>query len=236
MSKRQKCSYEDKLQAVEDYLSGRKNQKQIAADLGLGKRGRATVGLWIRKYQEAGPESLRHSAKNRSYSKEFKEQVVREYLNGEGSMEALAIKYGIPNHRSVREWVLVYNDHRKWKATPVAKEVSMGRSKENISLNERVEIVKYCIEHALDYTESAKHFGVAYWQVYNWVKKYKERGESGLIDRRGRKKSEDEINETERLQRRIKSLERELEEERLKNELLKKVQEVERRRYSPKGN
>lgn len=55
-----------------------------------------------------------------------------------------------------------------------------------------------------------------------------------MIDRRGRKRSEDELGETERLQRRIKQLERELEEERLKNELLKKVQEVERRRYSPK--
>lgn len=236
MSKRQKCSYEDKIQAVKDYLSGRKNQKQIAADLGLGKRGRSTVGLWVRKYQDAGPESLQSSVKKSSYSKEFKEQVVREYLNGEGSMEALAIKYGIPNHRSVQEWILMYNSHRELNATSVAEEVPMGGSNGKISLDERVEIVKYCIEHDLDYTEAAKHFGVAYWQVYNWVKKYKEKGENGLIDRRGKKKSEDEINETERLRYRIKRLERELEEERLKNELLKKVQEVERRRYSPKGN
>ena len=234
MSKRQKCTYEDRVQAVEDYLSGRKNQKQIAADLGLGKRGRSTVGLWVRKYQEAGPESLRSSVRNRVYSKGFKEQVVREYLDGKGSMEALAIKYGIPNHGSVQEWISMYNSHRELEATPVAEEVPMGASKRNICLGERIEIVQYCIGHELNYAKTARDFDVPYWQVYNWVKKYKEGGEEGLIDRRGRKRPEDELGETERLQRRIKQLERELEEERLKNELLKKVQEVERRRCSPK--
>ena len=58
MSKREKCTYKEKIQAVEDYLNGVRNQKQIAVDLGLGKRGRSTVGLWVRKYQQAGPEAL----------------------------------------------------------------------------------------------------------------------------------------------------------------------------------
>ena len=40
MSKREKCTYEEKIKAVEDYLNGVRNQKQIATDLGLGKRGR----------------------------------------------------------------------------------------------------------------------------------------------------------------------------------------------------
>lgn len=234
MSKRQKCTYEDRLQAVEDYLSGRKNQKQIAVDLGLGKRGRSTVGLWVRKYQEAGPESLKSAVRNKVYSKEFKEQVVQEYLDGKMSMEALAIKYGIPNHRSVQKWISMYNSHRELEATPVAKEVPMGASKRKICLEKRIEIVQYCISHELDYAKTANDFDIPYWQVYNWVKKYKEEGETGLIDRRGRKKQEDELSETEKLQLKIKQLELELEEERLKNELLKKVQEVERRRYSPK--
>lgn len=236
MFKRQKCSYEDKIQAVEDYLSGRKNQKQIAVDLGLGKRGRSTVGLWVRKYQEAGPESLKPSIRNRVYSKEFKEQVVQEYLDGNASMEALAIKYGIPNHGSVQEWILMYNSHRELAATPVAREVPMDAPRRKICLEGRVEIVQYCISHGLDYAGTAKKFEVSYGQVYNWVKKYTEEGESGLADRRGRKRPENELSETEKLQRRIKQLEQELEEEKLKNELLKKVQEIERRRYSPKGN
>lgn len=236
MSKRQKCSYEEKIQAVEDYLNGKRNQKQIALDLGLGKRGRSTVGLWVRKYQEAGPESLRSSSANRSYSKEFKEQIVQEYLNGQGSMQDLAIKYGIPNHRTVQEWVMMYNSHKKLEATPVASEVFMAESKRKVCMDERLEIVQYCIKHELDYTKTAERFDVAYWQVYNWVKKYKTEGEEGFCDRRGRRKPDNEIDETEKLKRRVQFLERELEDERLKNELLKKVQEVERRRYSPKEN
>ena len=42
--------------------------------------------------------------------------------------------------------------------------------------------------------------------------------------------------ENKRLSEEVMFLERELEDERIKNELLKKVQEVGRRRYSPKEN
>ena len=67
MSKKEKCSYEDKIKAVEDYLRGKRTQKQIAVDLGLGKRGRSTVGLWVRKYQEAGPDALLPSLSKKVY-------------------------------------------------------------------------------------------------------------------------------------------------------------------------
>lgn len=236
MSKKEKCSYEDKIKAVEDYLRGKRTQKQIAVDLGLGKRGRSTVGLWVRKYQEAGPDALLPSLSKKVYSNEFKEQVVMEYLNGEGSMQALAIKYNIPNHRTVQEWVSLYNSHKKQKATSVASEVYMADSRRKISTEDRLEVVQYCIDHNLDYVQTAAKYELSYSQVYSWVKKYKANGVAGLSDRRGRRKTEGEIDEAEILRRRIQSLERELEEERIKNELLKKVQEVERRRYSPKGN
>lgn len=236
MSRREKCTFEQKIKAVEDYLNGKRSQKQIALDLGLGKRGRSTVGLWVRKYQEAGPDSLLPSRSKHVYTQELKEQVVREYLDGKGSMQALAIKYGIPNHRTVQDWISVYNSHKELKATSVAPEVYMAESKRKIGVEERLEIVQYCMDHDLDYVQTASKYEVAYWQVYKWVKEYKTEGEEGLSDRRGRRKPDDEIEETEKLKRRIQVLERELEDERLKNELLKKVQEVERRRYSPKEN
>ena len=221
MSKREKCTLEEKIKAVEDYLNGKKNQKQIAVDLGLGKRGRSTVGLWVRKYQEAGPGALLPSLSKKAYSREFKEQVVREYLDGEGSMQALAIKYDIPNHHTVRDWISLYNSHKELKATPVASEVYMAESRRKTSLKERLEIVQYCMDHNLDYVQTASRYDLAYWQVYSWVKKYKTEGEEGLSDRRGRRKPAEEIDETEKLKRRIQFLEQELEDEWLKNELLK---------------
>ena len=236
MSKREKCSYQEKLKAVEDYLGGKRNQKQIAVDLGLGKRGRSTVGLWVRKYREAGPDALLSSRSKKTYTREFKEQVVQEYLDGEGSMQALAIKHNIPNHRTVQEWVSLYNRHKELKASSVASEVYMAKSRRKMSAEERLEVVQYCIDHNLDYVQTAAKYELSYSQVYSWVKKYKADGKAGLLDKRGKRKPESEVDETEKLRRRIRFLERELEDERIKNELLKKVQEVERRRYSPKGN
>ena len=105
-----------------------------------------------------------------------------------------------------------------------------------MSAEERLEVVQYCIDHNLDYVQTAARYELSYSQVYSWVKKYKADGKAGLLDKRGKRKPESEVDETEKLRRRIRFLERELEDERIKNELLKKVQEVERRRYSPKGN
>ncbi len=44
------------------------------------------------------------------------------------------------------------------------------------TLAERVEIVKYCINHELDYTQTAEQFQVSSTQVYTWVKKFNQRG------------------------------------------------------------
>ena len=98
---------------------------------------------------------------------------------------------------------------------------------------ERIEIVNYCLEHDKNYKETAKLFDVSYTQVYQWVKKYQGSGEEGLVDRRGQHKREEQLSETEVLRRKVKLLERQLREKEMENELLKKVQEIERRRYSP---
>ena len=52
---------------------------------------------------------------------------------------------------------------------------------------ERLEIALYAIEHGKNYSATAKKYNVSYQQVYNWVKKYLSKGESGLKDNRGKK-------------------------------------------------
>lgn len=42
------------------------------------------------------------------YSLEFKLQVVTDYQAGKGSYKILAEKYNIPDIKSIREWVSVY--------------------------------------------------------------------------------------------------------------------------------
>ena len=84
--------------------------------------------------------------------------------------------------------------------------MTKGRS---TTYDERVEIVKYCIEHQNDYAETAYKFQVSYQQVYSWTNKYLKYGVGKLQDRRGKRKSEDEMSEVEKLRAQNKLLEAE---------------------------
>lgn len=107
----------------------------------------------------------------------------------------------------------------------------MAKPRKKTSKEERVEIVKYCIDNGRNYKQTAEKYEVSYSQVYSWVKKYNNNGESALTDRRGHHKSDEEVDEVELLRRENKRLKRQLEEKDMVVELLKKVQEIERRRY-----
>ena len=51
------------------------------------------------------------------------------------------------------------------------------------TLEERVGIVEYCLEHERDYVLTSREFGVSYPQVYSWVRKHEARGVAGLKTR-----------------------------------------------------
>ena len=104
----------------------------------------------------------------------------------------------------------------------------MAEARRNATFEERKEIVDYCIKHNRDYKNTAAKYGVSYNQVYSWVKKYDANGEKGLTDRRGHRKTDDEVDKLERLRRENLRLKRQLEEKDMVVELLKKVKEFER--------
>ena len=101
----------------------------------------------------------------------------------------------------------------------------MAKARRKTTIDERKEIVNYCIEHNRNYKETAALYNVSYSQVYSWMKKYDSDGEEGLIDKRGRHKLDDEVDELERLRRENVRLKRQLEEKDMAVELLKKVKE-----------
>lgn len=68
-----------------------------------------------------------------------------------------------------------------------------------ITLDEWVEIVKYCIKHNRDYAKAVKKYQVSYRQARNYTVKYESNGVGALRDNRGKRKSEDEMTELERL-------------------------------------
>lgn len=122
----------------------------------------------------------------------------------------------------------MYNANRELKDYYPKQEVYMAEARRKITLEERKEIVDYCINHNRSYKDTAEKFDVSYSQVYSWVKKYDVDGADGSTDRRGHHKTDDEVDELERLRRENLRLKRRLEEQDMVVELLKKVKEFER--------
>ena len=227
MGRKGKYSKELKLSIVKRYLDGEGSTISLAKEIHSTP---SMVNDWINQYSAYGESAFDIASTNTSYTKEFKQQVVLAYLNGQGSYRKLSIKYNIPSDRTVRKWVNDYNSHIELKDyIPGGENIYMTKSRK-VDKNERIEIVKYCLEHDLDYKTTAKVFETSYANVFNWVKKYKEKGEDGLGDNRGRHKTDDEVDEVTKLKRQLKQKENELEMALLEVRLLKKLDEIERRR------
>jgi transposase len=173
-------------------------------------------------------DGLNNSNGWKRYSKEVKKAAVLDYLSGNYSQIEITRKYEISSGSVLRKWIKNYNDHREFKETQrMSNSMIKGRS---TTLEERLEIVMYCLQNEKNYHQSSEHFNVSYQQVYQWVKKFEKEGEDGLNDKRGRTKAELELTPEEKIQREMKRLERENERLRAENAFLKKLEELERRR------
>ena len=233
MGRKNKYSKEFKLKIVKRYLSGDGSTVSLAKEINTTD---TVVRRWIRKYKAYGDSAFDESHSNASYTKEFKKMVVLAYLNGEGSYLDLMIKYNIPANATIEKWVKDYNSHIELKDyVPGEKKIYMTKSRK-VNKEERIEIVKYCMDHDLDYKTTAKVFETTYANVFNWVKKYKEKGEDGLGDNRGRHKTNEEVDETELLKRQLKRMQHERDMALLEVKLLKKLDEIERRRSTERVN
>lgn len=224
---RKKYTVEEKIRAAEGYIRGEAGTAEIAAEMGMTQNGGRQVREWIAIYQEKGIEGFHHTKGNRSYTGEEKRQAVEEYLQGKGSLRKISRKYHILSEYTLREWIKVYNSNRELRNYDPRPEVYVAMRKKTTK-EERQEIVSYCLEHEKDYKGTATYYEVSYSQVYQWVKHYEERGEAGLEDRRGKRKSDDEVDELERLRRENLRLKAKLLESERLNLLLKKVKEFER--------
>lgn len=219
-------SPEEKLQAVNEYLSGKGSIDIIAEKYGVSCK---PFRKWIAKYKSFGDAAFIRTGHNQSYSKEFKQMVIISYLAGEGSYPELAIKYKIPSDDTVRCWVLKYNGHERLKASGTGGSNIMTKGRKT-TFNERVDIVQYCIAHEHNYAETSEKYQVSYQQARNYTTKYEVNGIEALKDNRGKQKSQNDMNELEKLKAEIKILKAEKERAEMEASFLKKLGEIERRR------
>lgn len=214
-----------KIRVAKAYLSGEGSFRFLATKYGVGVR---CVDGWSRKYREHGEDAFIKLSKNNTYSSSFKKACVEEVLSRKGSVDDVVAKYKISSRSVLQRWIKMYNANRELKDYCPNREVYMAESRRKTTIEERKEIVEYCIKHNRNYKETASFYDVSYSQVYTWVKKYDEKGDDGLIDKRGHHKLGDELSELELLRRENIRLKKKLEEQERIALLLKKAQEFER--------
>jgi len=227
MSHKAKISGPEKIAAIEKYLRGEDSLTHLATLLDISL---PAIRQWFQTYQSLGPTGLLNASKNTAYPAELKTTAVEDYLAGGGSHMQICRKYGIKSTKQLRNWILKYNGHEKLKTSGTGGTPIMTKGRAT-TYDERVEIVKYCIEHQNNYAETAQKFQVSYQQVYSWTNKYLKDGVGELQDRRGKRKSEAEMSEVEKLRAQNKLLEAENRRKQMEIDLLKKLDEIERRRF-----
>ena len=221
LGRKAKFSFETKIDIVLRCLKGQTSAYHEATLLGINS---ARVREWISLYQSLGESGLITTSKNATYSDEIKTNAVLDYLNGKGSYAKICKKYGIRSSAQLRRWIMKYNSHDK--ETGGRPIMTKGRK---TTFEERVEIVQYCIKHFHNYSETAKKFHISYQQARIYTIRYEENGVDGLQDKRGKRKSPEEMTEVEKLRAEVRLLRAEKRRAEIEISFLKKLEEIERR-------
>ena len=225
MSRRTRYTPEQKVKIVTACIDGENSIRGIARQYRVSG-GR--IHEWIALYKARGKAAFLPQRQNNVYDEGIKNKAVKEYLEGAGSLAEISAKYGLRSSCQLQKWIEVYNSGRGFR-----RKMSGGsRMKEArpTTVEERIQIAKDCIANGGNYGETALKFNVSYQQVYQWVKKFKEKGDAGLEDRRGKRlKDQTPRTREEELEIEIAKLKHELYMTKMERDVLKKLDEIVRR-------
>jgi len=223
-----KVSAKERLKAAKACIEGRKTVNDIVKKYGVE---RSTVYWWINQYRSEGADAFFDNREgNRRYSDELKEQAVNDYLNGKGSQSSICIKYKIRSKHQLRDWIKIYNSNGNLGRVKQSGGGSYMKKGRKTTQEERIRIAKECLECGKNYGEIALRYSVSYQQVRTWTQRYEKFGESWLEDRRGqRKRKQAPRTELEAAQIEIEQLKHKLYMAEMERDLLKKLEEMERR-------
>ena len=156
------------------------------------------------------------------YSKEFKLQVVREYLSGSLGYTLIARKYDISDKSIVRRWVRTY---KEWGESGLA----LKKKKQFYSVQFELDVLHFMKQTGASYQETAIRFKLNNpGLIANWDRKFLKEGIEGLQEKtKGRpsmsKKPKPTASKEEKTMSREEQLERENELLRLEVAYLKKL-------------
>ena len=225
MSKRSKALEGNQISILRKYVEGKISLAEASKQCGVSNR---TIARWRVRYEAEGTVGFLPRERNRYYSPQLKEEAVKAYLTGSGSVLEICKQYKILDERQLRNWIKVYNGHKDFKKHTGGSRMTKGRE---TTQAERIAVAKECIANGKNYGEVAIKYNVSYQQARSWTLKYIEGGESALEDRRGQRKQDQQPRtELEQAQIEIEQLKHKLKMLEMENYLLKKLEEIERRR------
>ena len=231
MPQKQKLEIKEKVRILQTYLDGEISISEGSREAGVNMEA---FRRWIHIYENYGVDGFLQK-RNQQYSMETKTAAVMEYQQGGSSLMALCKKYKIKDTRTLRGWIKVYTEHGDFNSVKHSGGGSYMKQGRDTTKEERLEIVKDCLVSGKNYGEMALKYKVSYQQVRTWTLRFEEMGEAGLEDRRGkRKKDQMPRTELEKAQIEIEQLKHKLYMAEMERDLLKKLDEIERRDASHK--
>ena len=223
MSRKVKLTDEQRINAVEEYIKGEGSYQSISKKYSIHQE---TLQEYVRRFQAEGIDGLLICRKNKKYSKETKLAAIKEYLTGKGSLSEICKKYKIMKICTLQKWIKCYNSGKDFKERSRSERGATMNKGRKTTLEERTEMVAFCIANGKDYGLTAKKYEVSYNQIYSWVRKYEEKGAEGLTDRRGKAKPEEELTEADKLRLENKILQAKIKDMEMENAILKKLREL----------
>ena len=227
MSQKSKLSAKEKVKIIHKYMNREVSLSGAAAEAGVD---RETLQRWVVQYEAEGAAAFLPNRRKHIYSPELKLQAVQDYLSGKGSLIEISKKYGLRDKKQLRNWLKVYNTHGDFNSVKFSGGGSYMKQGRDTTQEERIQIVKDCLASGKNYGEMALKYRVSYQQVRTWTLRFEEMGEAGLEDRRGkRKKDQAPRTELEKAQIEIEQHKHKLYLAEMERDLLKKLDEIERR-------
>ncbi|GGA93349.1 helix-turn-helix domain-containing protein [Ornithinibacillus halotolerans] len=157
-----------------------------------------------------------------TYSEEFREEVVTEYLEGPLGYKLLAKKYNMPSPTPIKRWVNAYKAFGK-------EGIRNKRSRSYYSFQFKLDVLNFMKQTGASYQETAIEFNLNQPSlISNWKQIYVKEGIEGLKEKsKGCPSMSDKEKSKQTKQgkdlSREKQLEREIELLRLENAYLKKL-------------
>lgn len=114
-----KYEYDFKRRVVEAHLSGEGGKKSIAEKFGIPSP--STVLKWVKVYKGFGEDGLKRKRTQRTYTTNFKMDVLSYYHTSGKSYIDVAVEYGIPSPEAILQWKQSFNDKGIDGLTPKSK-------------------------------------------------------------------------------------------------------------------